>query len=339
MHVSSIPDYQSRGLLEPMRQGLSRAGVDPAAFTETALNGVQREGEIYGLPIDNWAPLWHINLNLFRKAGLVRGGRPVLPSSPEELLDHARRFKAATGLPYFVQSMANERAAYTRNLYTLMMQQNAAVFADRRRIRLQTPEARRVVQLFKTIYDEGLTTRNQDYSAATTGFMNGQGGVYLVGTWMIGDYDREAHREGSALYNGYAVTPWPQIFPDRDVSFVDGHAWAMPKRPERTPEQTEAVYRLLRFFGDHNYDWSRTGHIPTLTAVIDSPGFQALPHRSEIAKLSETGAPLPPDVERQFAVQDIIGDEMASAITGRKSIDRALADAEHRVNDLLFHIL
>lgn len=338
MHVSSIPDYQSRGLLEPMRAALLDAGVDPAGFTDAAQNGVSRAGEIYGLPIDNWAPLWHINMNEFRRAGLVRDGRPVLPRSPEDLLAQARQFRAATGKPYFVQSMANERAAYTRNLYTLLMQQNSDFFADRRRIHLQTPEARRVVQLFKDIYDEDLTTKNQDYSAATAGFINGQGGVYLVGTWMIGDFEREAHRDGAALENGYSVVPYPQLYPGRDATFVDGHAWVMPVR-ERTEAQRLAVFRLLRFFADHDFDWSRTGHIPSFTSVIESPAFLALPHRNEIARLSDIGAPLPPEIERQFAIQDIIGDEMASAITGSKPIDRALADAEHRVNDLLFHIL
>ncbi len=56
-------------------------------------------------------------------------------------------------------------------------------------------------------------------------------------------------------------------------------------------------------------------------------------------RLSSTGTPLPSTIQRQFAVQDIIGEEMAAAITGHKPVDAALADAEHRVNELLFHLL
>jgi multiple sugar transport system substrate-binding protein len=338
MHISAIPDYQSRGLLAPMQAGLVAAGVDPARFTATARNGVARDGDVYGLPIDNWAPLWHINMNYFRRAGLVRDGRPILPRSPEELLAQARQFREATGKPYFVQSMANERAAYARNLYTFLLQQNSDFFADPKHVHLQTPEARRVLQLFKDIYDGDHTTKNQDYSAATSGFINGQGGVYLVGTWLIGDFERESQRPGSPLFNGYDVRPYPQIFAGRDATFVDGHAWVMPAK-ERTPEQTQALFRLLRFFADRDFDWARTGHIPSFSSVIEDPAFLALPHRREIARLSVIGEPLPPEVERQFSIQDIIGDEMASAIAGDKSIDQALADAEHRVNDLLFHIL
>jgi multiple sugar transport system substrate-binding protein len=338
MHESAIPDFQSRGLLEPMGDALRAAGVDPAGFTEASLKGVTQDGRIYGMPFDTWAPLWHINMNQFREAGLVKDGRPILPASPEELLLHARQFKKATGKPYFVQAMANQKPAYTRNLYTFLLQQGADFFADPERISLQTPEARRVVEMFRTISAENLTTRNQDYAAATNGFINGDGGVYLVGTWVIGDYEAESRRPDRPLSGGYTVYPYPQLFPQRDASFVDGHAWVVPVR-ERTDLQRDAIFRLMKFMADNNFEWARTGHLPAFTAVIESEKFKALPHRRNIAKLARTGSPLPGGVQRQFAIHDIIGEEMAPAISGRKSIDDALADAEERINNLLYHLL
>lgn len=338
MHESAIPDFESRRLLEPVSAGLRSAGVDPESFTDASLKGVTRHGEIYGLPIDTWAPLWHINLNYFRQAGLVRDGRPILPTSPEELLAQARQFRQATGKPYFVQALANQKPAYSRNLYTFLMQQDSDFFADPRRIRLQTPEARNVLELFRALHDENLTTRNQDYAAATNGFMNGDGGVYLVGTWLISDFDAESKKPGRPLYNGYTVYPYPKLWHARDAAFADGHAWVMPVR-ERTPQQRDAVFRFMKFFADHDFEWSRTGHLPAFRAVIDSDRFRALPHRENIAELAHTGSPLPAGVERRFAIEDTIGEEMAPAIAGQKSIDAALADAEARVNDLLFHVL
>ncbi|MFC4310854.1 extracellular solute-binding protein [Steroidobacter flavus] len=337
MHLSAISDYQSRKLLEPLGEDLRAVGVDPNGFTAASLASVSKQGEIYGLPIDNWAPLWHINMNYFRQAGLVKDGKPILPRSPEELLAQARQFKQATGKPYFVQALSNERAAYTRNLYTLLMQQSVSFFAEPQKVKLQSPEAKQVVEMFRQIYVEDLTTKNQDYAAATNGFINGAGGVYLVGTWMIGDFDAESRKTDRPLSNGYAVMPWPQLYA-RDATFIDGHAWVMPAR-DRTPQQRDAVFRLLKFLADHDFEWSRTGHLPAYKAVIESERFNALPHRSEIAKISTTGMPLPSAVQRQFPVQDIIGEEMAAAITGHKTVDAALADAEHRVNDLLFHLL
>lgn len=338
MHESAIPDFASRGLLEPIGPELRAAGVDPAGFTEASLKGVTLEGEIWGMPFDTWAMLWHINLNDFREAGLVENGRPILPTSPEELLAQARQFKRATGKPYLVQASANQKPVYARNLYTFLMQQDADFFADPARIELTTPEARRVVEMFKAIHDENLTTKNQDYASATRGFLNGDGGVYLVGTWVIGIYQAESERPGRPLSGGYTVMPYPQLFDGRDASYVDGHAWVVPAK-ERTELQRDAVFRLLKFFAANDFEWARTGHLPAFASIVESERFAALPHRASIAKLTTTGAPLPPGVERQFAIQDIIGEELAPAISGQKPIDEALADAEQRINDLLHHLL
>jgi multiple sugar transport system substrate-binding protein len=338
MHESVISDYSQRHLIVPLEEGLKSVGIDPKSFTPVARQGVTRGGHVYALPFDNWAPLWHINLNLFRAAGLVADGKPMLPHSPEELLQQGRQFGRATSKPYLIQSMVNEPYAYARNLFTFLMQQNSDFFSDPRHIKLQTAEARRVLQLFKQIYDEGLTTKDQDYTAATGGFLNGQGGVYLVGTWMIGTYEQASKQSGSPLAGGYAVVPYPQLYSGRDVTYADGHSWAVPSA-NRSVEKTRAIFRVLRFLRDNDFEWSRTGHLPAYEDVIQSARWRALPHRAEIAKLVDIAEPLPPGVQRQFLIQQIVSEEMESAITGQKLIDAALADAEHRVNDVLFNLL
>jgi multiple sugar transport system substrate-binding protein len=337
MHQSAISDYAARHLIEPMDATLRRAGVDVADFTPAARQGVTKQGRIWGLPMDNWAMLFQVNTGLFQQAGLMRSGQPILPRSPEELIAQARQFKARTGKPYLIQSEANETAAYARNLYTYLMGQGAVIFPDAKHVRLDTPQARRVVELFRQLNREGLSTRNQDYSAATASFIRGDGGVYLVGTWMIGDFEKEARTPGEPLYRSYAVYPYPQLYA-RDAEFVDGHAWVLPVR-KRTPAQQAALVRLLKYMADHDFDWSRTGHLPAYASIIASPRFLALPHRRDIARLTQIGSPLPSYVQRQFAIQDIVGDELASAISGDKPVDRALADAQRRVDDLLFNLL
>lgn len=334
MHGSVISDYQARGLIQPMDRDLAKIGLTPAAFTDAARIAVTIDGRVWGMPIDTWAPLWHINLNLFRKAGLMRGGQPVLPTSPAELIAQAEQFKARTGKPYFVQGTANEYAAFTRNFYTYVMQQQGDLFANPRRANFQTPEAAEALRLFKDVYDRNLTTKNQDYSAAVSGFLKGDGGVYLVGTWMVGDFETASQTENHPLSDGYAVVPYPRLY-GRDVTFADGHVWAMPTDRGRTPAEHEAVLRFLKFFASHEFDWSRTGHLPALKAVVDSPAWRALPHRNALASLATTAAPLPKGVRRQFPIETVVGQEAAAAISGAKPIPQALADMERRVNDIL----
>jgi multiple sugar transport system substrate-binding protein len=333
MHQSVISDYQSRGLLEPMDSILREAGVRPEDFTAAARRGVTKNGAIYGLPWDTVGGLYHVNTALFAKAGLLRGGKPVLPQSADELLAQARRFKAATGKPYLVQSQVNDPATHVRNFYTYLLAQGALDFPDRLHVRFRTPQARRVVELFRTIEREGLTTRNQDNPAAVASFMNGEGGVFLTGTWMLGPFQQEARTPGRALFNAYAVYPYPRLW-GHHAAYVDGHAWVMPKR-QRTPAQRQALARLIRFMAAHDFDWSRTGHLPAFQPVVDSAAFAALPHRRDIAPLARIGAPLPEHVRRQGAIEGLVGEELAAAVAGTKPVEQALADAERRVGELL----
>jgi multiple sugar transport system substrate-binding protein len=339
IHESALSDYQSKNLLVPLNDLLATVGITPDKLTEAGRQGVTKDGKMYGMPIDSWTMLYHINMDLFKKAGLVNAdGTPKLPTSVEEQLAQAEQFKQKTGKPYFVQNLANETALYMRNLYTYLFQQNSDFFADPKHIKLNTPEAKKVVEMYKTIFTKDYTTKDMDYGAAINAFLAGEGGVQLNGTWVVGDYDAQSKTPGTALNKGgYAVYPYPQLFGGQKAQFADGHSWAVSVK-ERTPEQTAAIAKFLKFYFDNDFEWSRTGHLPSVQAVIDSPKFKALPHRDTIAAVADLGRPLPAQVQRQFAIQDIIGEEVGAAISGQKDVDAALTDAENRVNDLLANL-
>ena len=92
LHSSHVPEFASLGALTDLSADLAGAGVDVNDWTERALAAVTHEGSVYGVPMDAHANLWHVNLDLMEAAGLVADdGTPILPSSPEELLAHARR--------------------------------------------------------------------------------------------------------------------------------------------------------------------------------------------------------------------------------------------------------
>ena len=334
MHGSVIADYQARDLLEPLEAELAKVGIAPAAFTPAARAAVTIDGTVWGLPIDTWAQLWQVNLNLFGEAGLMRGGEPILPRSPEELFAQAQQFRERTGKPYLVQPTANEYANFARNFYTFVLQQGGTLYRDARHANFRTPEARAALQMLRTIQERGFSTRNQDYSAAVSAFLNGEGGVGLAGTWMVGTFDEEAHTPDRALSGGYAVFPYPQLFA-HDVTYADAHTWVMPRNSRRTPAEREAALRFLEFFATQNGQWARTGHLPAFQAVVDSAEWRALPHRADLARLAAIATPLPKDIRRQFPLETIVGQEAGAAIQGAKPIDQALADMERRVNAVL----
>jgi multiple sugar transport system substrate-binding protein len=336
MHMGVISDYAGRGLLEPIDPILREAGIDPANFTDAARSGVMIDNKIYGLPWDNHGGLFHVNTRLFAQAGLMKNGEPVLPNSAEELVQHARQFRERTGKPYIIQSLVGDPAAQTRALFTYLMAMGQPIFPDKDHVRLRTPEARKIIAFFRDITREGLATSNMDTPAAIAAFMNGEGGIYPTGTWMIGQFQKESDTAGRPLQNSYAVYPYPRLW-GRPAAFIGGHALVVPKR-ERSPEQRRALGRFLRFMADHNLDWARTGHLPVFKSIIASKQFRAMPQRENIAPLATIGQTLPGYVPRQSAIEGLVGEEMSAAITGQEPIEKSLADAERRVNELLAEV-
>ncbi len=336
MHTGVISDYAAKDLLEPVGPYLLAAGIAPDSFTDASQKAVTIGNAIYGLPFDTHGGLFHVNTALFEKAGLMRGGKPVLPTSADELLAHARQFQQRTGKPYLIQSNVGDTAYAARNLYTYMMAQGAVLFPDRKHIDLTNPEAVRVANFFKRINEERLGTLNMDTPGAIAAFMSGEGGIYPTGTWMIGSFEAEAKTPGRPLFNSYAVYPYPRLWGEH-VEFVSGHAWVVPAR-WRTPEQRQAIASFFKFVAANNYAWARAGHLPAFDAVLNDPRFKSLPHRADIAPIAAIGRPLPGYVLRQNAIEGIVGEEAAAAFTGQKSVQRALSEAERRVNDLLSQV-
>ena len=335
MHSSAIPDYDARGLLEPLDDDLAAVGVSPRQFTAAARTGVTVDGRTMGLPIDVWAPLFHINMNLFRQAGLVEDGKPLMPASPEEFFAHAEQFRQRTGKPYFIQVSNKDFAGPMRLFYAWVMQQGAPLFTDERHAAFNSPEGRRALEFMKELYQRGYSAKNLDYAGAVSAFLKGEGGILVDGTWMIGQFDAAAGDATSPLYQGYAVRPFPFLFHGRRVSLVDGHNWVMPRDPRRTPAEREAARRFLAYFAANDFQWARTGHFPAYQAVIDSEDWQQLPHRGDIALITQIGEPLPKYVRRQSPIEFIVGEEAAAAFTGVKPVERALADMQRRADEIL----
>jgi len=333
MHEGVISDYALKGLLEPVDWYLAKAGINTNDFTDASRTGVTIGAHEYGLPWDTHGGLFHVNTALFAKAGLMRAGKPVLPDSADEMLQQARQFEERTGKPYLIQSNVGDPAFAARNLYTYMTAQGAVLFPDAKHVRLNTPIGVDVANYFRRINVEKLGTQNMDTPAAIAAFVSGEGGIYPTGTWMIGSFEQEAKTPGRPLYKSYAVYPYPRLW-GAHVEYVSGHSWVVPTR-KRTPQQREAIARFFKFIAEHNYDWTRTGHIPAFKAVLDDPRFKALPHRADIAPLASMGRPLPAYVLRQNAIEGIVGEEAAAAFTGQKSVPQALAAAERRVDQLL----
>jgi multiple sugar transport system substrate-binding protein len=330
MHRHRVPEFAGIGALADLSGDLETVGIDPSDWTESARDAVTYEGGIYGVPMDLHANLWHVNMDIMEEAGLVEDGAPVLPSSPEELLEHAQQVKDATGHDYLAADFAQFPIG-VRLVLALLWQQGANIFDDGTAT-IDTPEARAAVEAITQLFDADLADPQLNYADSQQAFLNGEAAVLVNGTWVVDLYTAEAAKEETAL-DSYYVASFPTLF-DEPATWADTHMWVIPSPVQNDEEKYQAALKVLAFINDHNVDWARTGHMAVRSSVLESEEYQTLPHRDEYADTASISRDTPPS-PNYGAIQDVMNRELQAIWLTGKPVGDALADAEAEVQDEL----
>lgn len=331
LHRHRIPQFAGLGALADLSDDLADAGIDVTDWAPAALDAVSYNGGIYGVPMDFHANLWHVNMDLMTAAGLVDdNGAPILPSSPEELLEHAQMMHDATGLDYLAADFAQFPIG-VRLVLALMWQQDANIF-DGDTATIDTEAARNSVTAITQLFDAGLANPQLNYADSQQAFLNGEAAILVNGTWVVDFYTAEAANEDVALSN-YYVADFPTLF-DQGATWADSHMWAIPSSLQDNEAEYQAALQVLAFINDHNIDWARTGHMAVRNSVLESEAYANLPHRSEYSGTAAIARDTPPSAN-YGAIQDVLNRELQAIWLTGKSVDDALADAQAEVQDLL----
>jgi multiple sugar transport system substrate-binding protein len=335
MHTAVLGDYARRRLVEPLDKDFAEAGIDVKDFTPHSKEGVTVDGKVFALPWDTHSWLWHFNTGMLKQAGLVdANGEPMVPKNVDELFAAAKKFKEAIGKPLFIMASSPDKAANARTFYSMLYTQGGTIFPkDYNQADFSAPEVRKVYDTLKRMFQEGYVTPNLDYSGATAAFLNGAGGIYIAGTWLVDSFMENQAKPDSVLKQGYEVRPFPNLF-TKDTIWADGHSYVL-LRGGTDAKTRKAALSFMKFLYDNNFEWARAGHLPSRQSVVDSEQFKNLPHRGEIARITEIGQSLPDDVKRQFGIQSIIGEEIGSLVNTGKTVDQTITDTQNRVNALL----
>ena len=332
MHRHRIPEFAGFGALADLSGDLADAGIDTGDWAPAALEAVSYEGGIYGVPMDFHANLWHVNMELMEEAGLVEDGKPVLPSSPEELLAHAKQVREATGQHYLAADFAQFPIG-VRLVLALLWQQGDNIFTEDGTATIDTEAARNAITAITQLFDAELANPQLNYADSQQAFLNGEAAILVNGTWVVDFYTAEAAKEETGLDTYYAAD-FPTLF-GTGATWADSHMWAIPSPVKQNdPETYQAALKVLAFINDHNIDWARTGHMAVRESVLNSEEYANLPHREEYAGTAEIARDTPPS-PRYGAIQDVLNRELQAIWLTGKPVDDALADAEAEVQDLL----
>jgi multiple sugar transport system substrate-binding protein len=329
MHRHRIPEFAGLGALAEISGDLESVGIDPDDWAPAALDAVSYNGGIYGVPMDFHANLWHVNMDIMNEAGLVEDGKPVLPSSPEELLEHAQQVKDATGKNYLAADFAQFPIG-VRVVLALMWQQDANIFTEDGTATIDTEAGHDAVTAITQLFDAELADPQLNYADSQQSFLNGEAAILVNGTWVVDFYTAEAAKDEVALDN-YYVADFPTLF-ETGATWADSHLWAIPSTIDG--DKKTAALRVLAFINDHNIDWARTGHMAVRQSVVESDAYTSLPHRDEYTGTAAIARDTPPS-ERYGAIQDVLNRELQAIWLTDKPVEAALSDAELEVQDLL----
>jgi len=332
MHRSVLPNYVVRNLLQPLGKDFATVGIDTADFVPVAREAVTSKGEVWALPFDLHALLWHVNADLFTQAGLVDAqGQPKMPTSPAELLRHAETMKAKTGKPYFAIPSGSDPMPAWQYL-TWVWQQGGNLVDAERKAQLESKESKEALRLLNALYAAGHANRKHDYAGAQQAFLAGQAAVLVNGTWGVDTYAAQAKDPKSALKN-YVVRDMPNLY-GKEAVWSDSHTWVLPQQPKPDAAKQKAALVFLKFLYDNNLQWARTGHLPVRASMLQSAEMRALPHRAEYTRTATIATALPP-IEYQRAHMDLLVNELNSTWLVNKEQDKALSDAQRAASAIL----
>lgn len=330
IHHSRIPEFGDIGLLADLSDDLEPAGIDTSDWEERARAGYTHEGAIYATPMDFHTLLWHTNMDLMEKAGLVADGKPILPTSPAELTAQAKQFKEATGKDYLAVDLAGNIGSHL--VIAFALQQGAELVVDDE-ANFASDAMHKAVQVVVDIVKDGVADATNDYPSAQKDFLNGEAGILINGTWVVDQYTAEAGNADSALSNYYVATQ-PTLF-DQGATWGGSHGWAIPASLKANdPEKYKAALGFLKFLDDNNLAWAKTGHVAVRTSVLASDDYNKLPHRSEYADSASIAQQLPRSTVA-WSIRDVVKSTIQATYLDGVPVDEALMTINDGVQDIL----
>jgi len=265
MHIQYLLPYAKAGLVANLSNLEKETGIYLDKIIQPQLlESVTYNGSIYAVNWDIHAFLWHINKAEFAKAGLLdKDGNPIIPTTPQEFINAAEKYKKVTGQP-FVYSENGE--SISREFYTWLLQNGGEFLSDDgSKAGFNSDAGLDVLNFMTYLTTNGLANFAMAGADQSMALQNGKVASIFHGTWMVNQY-------ANALGSDYYVTAMPVLYHDGPAAvWANGHSFVIPAYLplERQVEAYEFLVAMLKF----NLYWGNTGHIPTVQLSQDQLNY------------------------------------------------------------------
>ena len=289
-------------------------------------------GKVYGVPFRYGVYMLYYRIDLFEKYGVQ------VPETWDEFLDAAKRITEGLradgisdvyGLAYTAQA-----GQYVFENYKTWLAGFGGFIADKdRKVRLDDPQAIAALKAYMAPYKNGWASPNtpaQPIDEVIAAFQKGKAAMALVYSPYWGLFTNPAT---STVYDkvGWALTPHAEgVTPGRS-SFSGWNLLVNNKT-----EYPDAAWQLIEYLTSKENmleQASKYSNGPVRTSVLmDAEYLAKFPVARGWAEGLQASEPILPGGHAQISeIMDIIGREVSNAFIGKKTPEKALADAQAQV--------
>ncbi|MBD5093039.1 MAG: sugar ABC transporter substrate-binding protein [Subdoligranulum sp.] len=319
--LTDVAPFARKGLLEPLRDHETAAGIDFDDFIEAALDITSVDGEVYGMPFRYDGSGIYYNVD-----ALAAYGYDAFPETWDDMLAMCEKMKA-DGKYGFAWPLGNQANAATRLVQQLYTFGGSVLSEDETTCLLDSDAAKQALGNIVNSIQNGYASPSSPELDNTT--MREAFGAGEIAFNITGPFDAATLDADHPDLN-YATAVIPGIG-GMGCTTANGWCVSMPKNCDEANK--EAAARLLAFISRPENQARLTQTFPASKTSIQNESF-ATDVLKPFADQLENSRP-EPAYTRWAEIEPIIYEYIQSAVSGDRSVEDACEGMTADINALL----
>jgi multiple sugar transport system substrate-binding protein len=277
-HLSRLPLLAKAGLLEPIGDRFTQAGITQDKFTPAAWKKATVGGAVYAVPLDTHPFVLFYNVALAKKAGLLNdAGDDLKPmQGADDFVNAVKAMKDAAGGDFGAVCTITADPSTCWRFFSMIYSGIAGPLVTNLGTTVAIDRSA-MEQTFafmqKLTVGEKLMPSNATAVTSSTLFSQAKVGFLFDGVWQIPTY---AGIKGL----DFNVVPFPPLLGDKATAYADSHSLIVPASTGRSNARTDDAVRFIKGLLDQSTTWAKGGHVPAWLPVQKSTEFQKMQPQS-----------------------------------------------------------
>ncbi|WP_295657760.1 extracellular solute-binding protein [uncultured Nocardioides sp.] len=324
-HLSRLPLLARAGLLEPVADQFTEAGITQDRFTPAAWEKATVDETPYAVPLDTHPFVMFYNVELAEKAGLLGSDGRLKPlTGRDDFVAAVSAMKEAGGEEYGAVCTITADPSTNWRLFTMAYSGLAGPLVTDlgTKVTLDRDAAGETFEFLQSLTgSERLMPSTATATTSSTLFSQGRVGFLFDGVWQIPTY-----RGVEGL--DFDVAPFPPLLGSDPVAYADSHALVVPRSEGRSSARTADAVGFIKGLLDQSLTWADGGHVPAWLPVQESEDFRSLDPQSGYIEAAFNAVYDPPGwyTGAGSDFQTAMGSVIASVLSGGTDPSSGVSD-------------